>query len=245
MRTWLISTWIRSSASSRPQLHARHRPHRVDVDHPRRRRSGRRSAPARSPTRAAGRSPWPRATRRADTPAHCTSRPAQRGHAVLHPAVEDVHVAQEVHHEGVGRDARTPRAGVPACSTRPSLHDDHLVGHFKGLFLVVRHEDAGDVDLVVQPPQPVPQLLPHLGVQGAERLVQQQHLRLDGQRPRQRHALPLAAGQLRRVALAPAPPGGSGAAARGRAPAPAASGRRRTRRAKAMFSKTVMWRNRA
>ena len=33
-----------------------------------------------------------------------------------------------------------------------------------------------------------------------KRLVQQQHLRLDGQRPGQRHPLPLPAGQLRRIA---------------------------------------------
>jgi hypothetical protein len=60
----------------------------------------------------------------------------------------------------------------------------------------VGDEDAGDVDLVVQPPQPAPQLLAHLGVERAERLVEQQHLRLDRQRAGQRHALALAAGEL-------------------------------------------------
>ena len=55
--------------------------------------------------------------------------------------------------------------------------------------------------LVVQPPQPAPQALPHLGVQRAKRLVEQQHLGFDRERPGQRHPLPLAAGELRRVAV--------------------------------------------
>ena len=44
----------------------------------------------------------------------------------------------------------------------------------------------------------LPQLLPHLGVERAERLVEQQHLRLGRERAGQRDALPLAAGELRR-----------------------------------------------
>ena len=50
-------------------------------------------------------------------------------------------------------------------------------------------------------PQPLPQFLPHLGVERAERLVEQQHARLSRQRPGQGHALPLAAGKLRRPAF--------------------------------------------
>jgi len=49
------------------------------------------------------------------------------------------------------------------------------------------------VQLVVQAPQPRAQLLAHACIQRAERLVQQQDARLDRQRPRQRHALPLPA----------------------------------------------------
>ena len=65
----------------------------------------------------------------------------------------------------------------------------------------MRDEDAGDVQLVVQPAQPAAQLLAHLGVERAERLVQQQHLRLDRQRAGQRDALALAAGELVRIAV--------------------------------------------
>ena len=76
------------------------------------------------------------------------------------------------------------------------VHHHDAVGDLQRLLLIVRDEHAGDVHLVVQSPQPAPQLLPHLGVERAERLVEQQHPGLDGQRPRQRDALPLAAGEL-------------------------------------------------
>ena len=55
--------------------------------------------------------------------------------------------------------------------------------------------------LVVQAAQPVPQVGAHLGVERTERLVEQQHLRVDGERAGERHPLALAAGQLRRVAV--------------------------------------------
>ena len=45
---------------------------------------------------------------------------------------------------------------------------------------------------------------PQVRVERGERLVEQHHGRLDGQRPGQRHPLLLAAGQLVRVALAEA-----------------------------------------
>ena len=59
----------------------------------------------------------------------------------------------------------------------------------------------GDVQLVVQTAQPAAQLLAHLGVERAERLVEQQHARLDGERARERDALALAARQLRGIAI--------------------------------------------
>ena len=49
--------------------------------------------------------------------------------------------------------------------------------------------------------QPLPQLRADLRVQRAERLVQQQHARLDRERAGERHALALAAGELVRVAV--------------------------------------------
>ena len=57
------------------------------------------------------------------------------------------------------------------------------------------------MQLVVQLAQPAAQFLAHLGVERAERFVEQQHARLDRQRARQGDALALAAGQLRRIAV--------------------------------------------
>ena len=56
------------------------------------------------------------------------------------------------------------------------------------------------MDLVVQPAEPGAQLLADLRVEAAERLVQEQHLGPRRQGPRQRHPLPLAAGELRGIA---------------------------------------------
>ena len=81
------------------------------------------------------------------------------------------------------------------------VHDDDLVGDVHRLLLVVRDEDGRDVLLLVQPAQPDAQLLADGRVERAERLVEQQHARLDRERARERHALALAARELRRVAI--------------------------------------------
>ena len=83
----------------------------------------------------------------------------------------------------------------------PVIQHGDPIGELQRLFLIVGHEHARQVDVVVQPAQPLPQLLAHLGVERAERLVEQQHLRLDRERPRQRDALTLTARELRRPAV--------------------------------------------
>ena len=62
-------------------------------------------------------------------------------------------------------------------------------------------EHRGRAHFIVQPAQPAPQLLPHLGVERAERLVEQQHLRLHRERAREGNALALSARKLVGVAL--------------------------------------------
>ncbi len=57
------------------------------------------------------------------------------------------------------------------------------------------------MDLIVQASQPAAQLLAHLGVERAERLIEQQHPWFYRQRARQGDALALAAGELVRVAV--------------------------------------------
>ena len=82
------------------------------------------------------------------------------------------------------------------------VHEHDVVGDLHRLLLVVRHEDRRHVHLVVQPAQPLAQLLPHARVERAERLVEQQHLRLDRERTRERHPLALPARELRGISLA-------------------------------------------
>ena len=80
----------------------------------------------------------------------------------------------------------------------PSLvEDDDLIGHLESFPLIVGHEQAGHMDLVVQLSQPGAKLIADLGVQGSERLVQKQNLRARRQRPRQCNPLPLPPGEPR------------------------------------------------
>ena len=79
-------------------------------------------------------------------------------------------------------------------------HDGDAVGQGQRLFLVVGDEDEGDADGALQCAQLDLHLLAQLLVERAQRLVQQQHLRLADQRAGQGDALPLAAGQLMRRA---------------------------------------------
>jgi hypothetical protein len=105
--------------------------------------------------------------------------------------------AEEPHDEVVGRLVVQLVGGADLL--HPALvDDDDLVGDLECLLLVVRDEHGGDVHLVVQSAQPVPQFLAHLGVQRPERLVEQQHGRLHREGPGQRHPLPLTARELRR-----------------------------------------------
>ena len=58
------------------------------------------------------------------------------------------------------------------------------VGDVHRLLLVMGDEDRRHVHLVVKPAKPGAQVLAHLRVESAERLVEQQYLRLDRQGPR-------------------------------------------------------------
>ena len=80
------------------------------------------------------------------------------------------------------------------------VEDADAVAHRQRLVLVVGDEEEGDAQLALQRLQLGLHLLAQLQVERAQRLVEQQHLRLVDQRARQRHALALAARQLRRPA---------------------------------------------
>ena len=108
--------------------------------------------------------------------------------------------ADELHHELVrGMLVQLDRAGD--LLDLPVVHHRDRLGDLHRLLLVVRDDHGRRVRLVVQAPQPDAQLLAHACVERAERLVEQQHLRVDRERAGEAHALPLAAGELRRVAV--------------------------------------------
>ncbi len=75
-------------------------------------------------------------------------------------------------------------------------HDREPVRHGHGLFLVVRHVDERDADLLLDPFELQLHLLAQLEVERAERFVEQQHLGVVHQRPGERHALLLSARHL-------------------------------------------------
>src|SRR5262249_6055326 len=74
-----------------------------------------------------------------------------------------------------------------------ALDYSDAVGQLKGFFLIVSHEDGGDSKLLLDVPKAAPELCSDLDVQGAERLVEQQHAWLVCQRPCECDALLLAA----------------------------------------------------
>jgi hypothetical protein len=133
------------------------------------------------------------------------ARHLELGAAHLDPAapkeaVEPVDVAEELVNERTRRMVvdLLRRAGL---LDPPFVHHDDPVGQLERLLLVVGHEHAGQPHAVVQLAKPATQLLAHLGVERAERLVEQEDPGLDGERPGERHPLALAAGQLARIAL--------------------------------------------
>ena len=92
-------------------------------------------------------------------------------------------------------------AGVPVCRLVAGVEDHHPVGQPARFAEVVRDQHHGRRQRLAQRRQLAVERLPGRRVHGRERLVQQQHPGLARQRPRQRHALLLAAGQLGGAAL--------------------------------------------
>lgn len=118
----------------------------------------------------------------------------------------DVGVAQavdgpdEAHHELV-LGALVDIARLPGLLDPAVVEHHDLLGDLHRLLLVVGNEDRRHVHVLVQAAKPCPQLLAHLRVEGAEGLVEQEHLRLYGEGARERHALTLATRELGWVAL--------------------------------------------
>ncbi len=88
---------------------------------------------------------------------------------------------------------------TPLLLDLPAIHDHDTSRELERLFLIVRDEEARQVNLLVEAAKPAPQLLTDLCVERAERFVEQQHARLHGEGPREGDALPLTARELRRI----------------------------------------------
>ncbi|QTK79336.1 hypothetical protein AT6N2_C1619 [Agrobacterium tumefaciens] len=80
-------------------------------------------------------------------------------------------------------------------------HDNDAVRQFQRFFLIMGDKDGGVARAVMEFAQPAAQFLAHFGIERAERLVEKQHLRLDGDGAGKRHALALTAGKLGWIAL--------------------------------------------
>jgi light-independent protochlorophyllide reductase subunit B len=138
-------------------------------------------------------------------------RPAQRhlGPRQRHPArsrvaqdtLDHVQMAHETRHEP-GGGAVVDVEGRAHLLGHAAVHHHDPVRDRQRLFLIVGHEDGGDPQPLLDRPDLGAQRHADLGVQRAQRLVQQQHLRAGGERARQRHPLLLPAREL--VGIAPA-----------------------------------------
>ena len=82
-----------------------------------------------------------------------------------------------------------------------ALHDDDAVAHRHRLLLVVRHVGDGQAEALLQAADLLAHRAAQAGIEVRERLVEQQHRRLEDERARERDALLLAAGELARQAL--------------------------------------------
>ncbi len=128
-------------------------------------------------------------------------RTQQRGGPARHLGRDPVAQPDELGHEPAGRVGVELGRGSDLLEPAGVHHADP-VGDGERLLLVVGDEQRGRADLELDPPDLVAQLGAHLGVERRERLVEQQHRRLDRQRPGQRDALLLATRELAGVALA-------------------------------------------
>ena len=125
-------------------------------------RSGRTAAVAGAPSAA------PSGTRPAIRPPPATSTPLAR-----HAPLEEIHHADEVRDEAVGR-ALVDFVRRVALEEPSVLQHGHAVGHDQRLLLVVRHDDEGDADLVLQALQLELHGAAQLLVERGERLVEQE-----------------------------------------------------------------------
>ena len=177
------------------------------------------------------------AVRHSDWPARSPRRRAARDDCRPAGPRQDVAAADEARDERIGRPRvhRLRRADLLHAAL---VHHHQPVGQRHRLGLVVRHHDRGDAAAPLQDADLARHLLAQLGVEIGQRLVEQQHARLDRQRAGQCDALLLAAGKLAGQARRRTPRASPGAAFRPRALARRPARMRRISRPKAMLRAT-------
>jgi hypothetical protein len=108
---------------------------------------------------------------------------------------EFVHVAEEFVNEGCG-GVVVDFLGWADLFDAALMQDDHEVGEFEGLLLVVGDEDGGDANFLMEGSEPAAEVFADFGVEGAEGFIEEEDFRIDGEGARQGDALALAAGEL-------------------------------------------------
>ncbi len=88
--------------------------------------------------------------------------------------MEQVDVSDELIDEGVRGIIVDPGLGCPHLLNQ-TANDGDAVGNLQRFLLIMGHEHAGDMQLIMQAPQPAPQFLADLGVKRAKGFVQKQH----------------------------------------------------------------------
>ena len=141
------------------------------------------------PDREAGRPDRVVAAGQGDTPVIF----GQQRAATVQPPAQQIAVADEAGDEGRGR--ALIQILLPADLLHAAVaHHDQAISHRHRLALVMGHHDRGDAAVALQDADLARHFLAQRGVQVGQRFVQQQQPGMDRQRPRQRHALLLAAG---------------------------------------------------
>src|SRR2546423_1693668 len=90
---------------------------------------------------------------------------------------------------------RTRNIDVDVVRDDPIFDDQNAVGQRHGLRHIVRHQNRCKALIVPDPLEQPLHRYPRQGIERAERLIEGQNTRMAHQRSRQRHALPLSAGQ--------------------------------------------------
>jgi hypothetical protein len=110
-------------------------------------------------------------------------------------AGEPVRLAHEISDEQ-GRRAPVDLLRRTDLFQHAVVHHRHPVRHREGFFLIVGDVDECDADATLDVLELTLEFLAELEIQGAEGLVQQQHLRVLDQRPGEGHPLLLSSGEL-------------------------------------------------